>query len=250
MEITNMLLIDLGADPKVYSAEEKLLMGSFADRIKNGELHSILSECALPEEKLEEQTRINSRARDALLENMRKTAALGAELADKFSKNDGSFFADSDKDKEQLLLSGFSYLQTLTELRKDTLNAVLCIYDGMNELIELQNIYNITLARLGMINIASMAAETEGTAHDEDAIMPVILDAYDKLTDLTALTNDVKDKAVIIQHATEDTLCRALDSLAFALDLMGDRAKLDRSKVVGSALEVKRIADEVIHTYA
>jgi hypothetical protein len=33
MEITNILLNDLGADPKVYSAEEKLLIGEYAEKI-------------------------------------------------------------------------------------------------------------------------------------------------------------------------------------------------------------------------
>lgn len=250
MEITNILLNDLGADPKVYTAEEKQMMGDFADKIKAGELSALLAECALPEERLLALKASYGRCREELAEAMNKIAALAEELAGTFAKKNSIFTASlSEIERDTLLMSGFHIMQRISALREKTLDTVGSILAGMEELYSLQCVYNTTLARLGMINIAARAAETEGASYEENAIMDPILDAYDKLTDFTAFTNDMKDKAVIYQKACEERLGFALDALSRHLDLMGDGKNMSVSGIMEDAAAMKRIAADVLHTH-
>ena len=250
MEITNILLNDLGADPKVYTAEEKKLMGDFADKIKAGELSSLLAECALPEEKLEELKEKYGKNREDLIEDMKKIAALAEEIVGVFNRKSSVFTsAIPEEEKMDLLVAGVAVVKKINSLRNEALFTVGRILSGMQELYELQNVYNTTLARLGMINISARAAETVGASYDEDAIMTPILDAYDKLTDFTAFTNDMKDKAVIYRKACEERLGAALDSLSDHMDIMGDGAKLNVSGIADDAANIKRIAADVLHTH-
>ena len=250
MEITNILLNDLGADPKVYTAEEKQMMGDFADKIKAGELSSLLAECALPEEKLEELKEKYGKNREDLIEDMKKIAALAEEIVGVFNRKSSVFTsAIPDEEKMDLLVAGVAVVKKINSLRNEALFTVGRILSGMQELYELQNVYNTTLARLGMINISARAAETVGASYDEDAIMTPILDAYDKLTDFTAFTNDMKDKAVIYRKACEERLGAALDSLSDHMDIMGDGAKLSVSGIADDAANIKQIAADVLHTH-
>ena len=250
MEITNILLNDLGADPKVYTAEERQMMGEFADKIKAGELDSLLATCALPEERLCELKEKYGRNREDLIENMKNISALAEEMVGVFNKKSSIFTSAIPEDeKMDLLVRGVEVLKNIDYLRNEALFTVGRILSGMQELYELEGVYNTTLARLGMINIAARAAETEGASYDEDAIMNPILDAYDKLTDFTAFTNDMKDKAVIYQKACEVRLGEALDSLTDHMDLMDDGAKLSVSGIAEDAANIKRIAADVLHTH-
>ena len=250
MEITNILLNDLGADPKVYTAEEKKLMGDFADKIKAGELSSLIADCALPEEKLCELKEKYGRNREDLIENMKKIAALAEEIVGVFNRKSSIFTsAIPENEKMDLLVKGGDVMKKIDFLRNEALFTVGRILSGMQELYDLEGVYNATLARLGMINIAARAAETVGAAYDEDAIMNPILDAYDKLTDFTAFTNDMKDKAVIYRKACEDRLGAALDSLTDHMDIMEDGKNLSVSGIAEDAANIKRIAADVLHTH-
>lgn len=251
MEITNILLNDLGADPKVYTAEEKQMMGDFADKIKAGELSSLLAECILPEDKLAELKEKYGKNREDLIEDMKKIAILAEELVGVFNRKSSVFTsAIPEEEKMDLLVRGVAVMKNINALRNEALFTVGRILSGMQELYELQAVYNSTLARLGMLNISARAAETIGAIYDEDAIMTPILDAYDKLTDFTAFTNDMKDKAVIYRKACEERLGEALDALSEHMDLMGDGAKLSVSGIADDAANIKRIAADVLHTHA
>lgn len=250
MEITNILLNDLGADPKVYTAEEKLLIGDFADKIKAGELELLLTTCALPEEKLCELKEKYGKNREDLTENMKKIAALAEEIVGVFNRKSSIFTSAIPEDeKMDLLVKGVDVMKKIDFLRNEALFTVGRILSGMQELYDLEGVYNATLARRGMINIAARAAETDGAAYDEDAIMNPILDAYDKLTDFTAFTNDMKDKAVIYRKACEDRLGAALDSLTDHMDIMEDGKNLSVSGIAEDAASIKRIAADVLHTH-
>lgn len=250
MEITNILLNDLGADPKVYSAEEKLLIGEYAEKIKAGELSSLLASCTLPEEKLAFLKETYGKNREDLTNNMKKIADLSEKIVGVFNKKTSIFTSVlSDDEKLNLLTEGVAVLSGIDELKNEALFTVGRILSGMTELYELQAVYNETLARLGMINIAARAAETEGATYDEDAIMTPILDAYEKLTDFTAFTNDMKDKAVIYEKACEVRLGEALDSLTDHMDIMGDGANMSVAGITADAANIKRIASDVLHTH-
>jgi hypothetical protein len=250
MEITNILLNDLGADPKVYSAEEKLLIGEYAEKIKAGELSSLLASCALPEERLAFLKETYGKNREDLTKNMKKIADLSEKIVGVFNKKTSIFTSVlSDEEKLNLLTEGVAVLSGINELKNEALFTVGRILSGMTELYELQAVYNETLARLGMINIAARAAETEGAAYDEDDIMTPILDAYDKLTDFTAFTNDMKDKAVIYEKACEVRLGEALDSLTDHMDIMGDGANMSVAGITADAANIKRIASDVLYTH-
>ena len=250
MEITNILLNDLGADPKVYSAEEKLLIGEFADKIKAGELSALLASCALPEEKLSFFTETYGKNREDLANNMKKIADLSEKIVGVFNKKTSIFTsAISDGEKQTLLVEGVSVMKDIDAQMKDVLFTVGKIFSGMEELYDLQAIYNTTLARLGMINIAARAAETAGATYDEDAIMTTILDAYEKLTDFTAFTNDMKDKAVIYKKACEVRLGEALESLSCHMDIAGDGANMSVAGIADDAAKIKHVAIEMIQSH-
>jgi hypothetical protein len=129
------------------------------------------------------------------------------------------------------------------------LDKISIIYSGMTALYELQNLYNKTLAELGMISIAARAAESVGKEHDEDTIMAPILDAYEKLTDLTEFINDLKDKSVIYERASEISLGNLLDSLAIHMDLMKDGEKLNVTSIMNDTAAIKRVAEDVLKTH-
>lgn len=250
MEITNILLNDLGADPKVYSENERQQIGEMADKIIGGGLASLLSECTLPAEELASLKKSYGEARDCLITNMKKVAGLAEEIAGVFSVK-SSIFTSSlpQEEKIDLLVRGVRFSKKISELRKDMLDKILIIYSGMTRLYELEYIYNKTLAELGMINIAAKAAETLGKEYDEDAIMTPIFDAYEKLTDLTEFTNDLKDKSVIYEKATEITLGNLLDSLAIHMDLMNDGEKLNITAIMNDTAAIKRVAEDVLKTH-
>lgn len=250
MEITNILLNDLGADPKVYSEKERVRIGEMADKIIDGGLSSLLSECTLPDEKLSSLKAGYGEARDCLMSAMREVAKLAEDIAGVFSVK-SSIFTSSlpQKEKEALLVKGTSFSVRISELRKDMLDKISVIYSGMTSLYDLEYTYNKTLAELGMINIAAKAAETAGKEYDEDEIMTPILDAYEKLTDLTEFTNDLKDKSVIYEKAAEISLGNLLDSLAIHMDLMKDGDALNITAIMNDTAAIKRVAEDVLKTH-
>ena len=250
MKITNELLNELGADPKVYSEAEKKLMGESADKIINGELSALLEDCSLPENKLIELKDTYGKNRDSLLENMERFSAMAEELADIFARKSSVFAsALTESEKGEMIPKLAGMINRLAELREDTLDIISSIYSGMNELFNLQSVYNQTLADLGMISIAARAAAIFGASYDEDAIMTPILDAYDKLTDLTAFTNDLKDKAVIYEKAVEIKIGNSIHKITECADLLNDGAKLNVSGILGEASTLKQIACDVLHTH-
>lgn len=250
MKITNELLNELGADPKVYSEAEKKLMGESADKIINGELSALLEGCSLPEDKLTELKNTYGKNREGLFENMERFSSMAEELADIFARK-SSVFASSltESEKGEMIPSLANMINQLSVLRENTLDIISRIYSGMNELFDLQSVYNQTLADLGMISIAARAAETEGAVYDEDDIMNPILDAYDKLTDLTAFTNDLKDKAVIYEKAVEIKIGNSIAKITEFADLLNDGARLSISGIMGEASTLKQISADVLHTH-
>lgn len=250
MEITNALLNELGADPKVYSESEKKLMGEHADKIISGELSSLLEECSLPTEKLISLKDTYGKNRDGLLENMEKFSALAESLAGVFA-NKSSVFSSAlpENEKYEILVKIANLIEQLSVLREETLDIVSKIYFGMNELFDLQHVYNKTLAELGMISISARAAETIGVSFDEDAIMTPILDTYDKLTDLTAFTNDLKDKAVIYEKSVEVKIGNSISRITECADLDGDGENLNVSGIMNEASVLGQIARDVLHTH-
>jgi len=250
MEITKILLNDLGADPKVYSDNERAHIGEMADRIIGGELSALLSECTLPEEKLESLKKSYGEARDSLMADMREVARLAEEIAGVFSRKSTVFTASlSPEERDRLLVKGTRFSIRISELREDMLDKISVIYSGMTALYELQNLYNKTLAELGMISIAAKAAEGAGKEYDEDAIMTPILDAYEKLTSLTEFINDLKDKSVIYEKASEISLGNLLDSLAVHMDLMKDGEGLNVTSIMNDTAAIKRVAEDVLKTH-
>ena len=250
MEITNILLNDLGADPKVYSEKEKALIGEMADKIIAGELYSLLEKCALPNDRLADFKRVYGEARNGLMTDMRKVAELSEGIATVFSNKSSIFTSSlSSEEKMAMLVKGSSLSCLISDLRKDMLDKLAVIYSGMTDLYEFEYAYNKTLADLGMINIAAKAAETAGKEYDEDAIMSPILDAYEKLTDFTDFTNDIKDKSVIYEKSAEITLGNLLDSLAVHMDLMQDGEKLNITAIMSDTAAIKRVAEDVLKTH-
>ena len=250
MKITNELLNELGADPKVYSASEKKLIGEHADKILAGELQSILDTCSLPEEKLISLKNTYGKNRDGLMSNMEKFSLIAEELAGVFASKSSIFSSEfTDKEKSVMLSKVANIIEKLSVLRENTLDIILKIYAGMNELFDLQHIYNKTLADLGMISISARAAETVGASYDEDAVMTPILDAYDKLTDLTAFTNDLKDKAVIYEKAVEIKIGNSIARITDHADLVNDGANINISEIKNEAYVLKQIAADVLHTH-
>lgn len=250
MEITNVLLNDLGADPKVYSESERRLMGDFADRIIAGELSALLDECTLPEKELSALKENYGKNRDKLLGNMKKIAALAEKAASLYAGKSTIFSASlSDTERDRIVVEGVEIVRALGALRLDTLDTISYIFEGMTRLYELQNTYNLTLARLGMINIAARAAETAGASYDDDAIMTPILDAYEKLTDFTAFINDLKDKAVIYQKSAEIKLGLAFDNLAIHMDFINDGKNMNINAIMNDAATIKHIVEDVLHTH-
>ena len=251
MEITNSLLNDLGADPKVYSDAEKKKMGEYADKIIEGKLNELLEACSLPEDKLAELKNGYENAKEALISNM-TLVATEAEILAGVLANKSSIFASSlsDSEKDSILVKSASSVKKISSAREHMLLILSRIFAGMNEFFELEAVYNRTLAELGMINLSAMAAESAGATYDEDAIMPLILDAYEKLTDLTAFTNDLKDKAVIYQKAVEVRINEALSSLVLHLDFANDGKQPNINGAMDDVVKIKRIADDVIRSHA
>ena len=106
MEITNALLNDLGADPKVYSSEEKALMCEFADKIIAGELSSLLESCTLPEERLAKLRDHFSKNSDLLLADMKETAVCAEALATLYAQKSTVFVSSlSFEEKDDLIMS-------------------------------------------------------------------------------------------------------------------------------------------------
>ena len=246
MEITNSLLNDLGADPKVYSDAEKKKMGEYADKIIEGKLKVLLEAFSLPEDKLSELKNGYENAKSTLISNM-TLVSNEAELLAGVLTNKSSVFASSlsDAEKDSILVKAASSVKKISSTRENMLIILSRIFAGMNEFFELQAVYNSTLAELGMINLSAMAAE-----NDEDIIMPLILDAYEKLTDLTAFTNDLKDKAVIYQKAVEIRISDSLASLTAHLDFAGDGKQLNVVGAMDEIVKLKKIAEDVIHSHA
>ena len=246
MEITNSLLNDLGADPKVYSDAEKKKMGEYADKIIEGKLKELLEACSLPEDKLSELKNGYENTKSTLISNM-TLVANEAELLAGVLTNKSSVFASSlsDAEKDSILVKAASSVKKISSARENMLIILSRIFAGMNEFFELQAVYNSTLAELGMINLSAMAAE-----NDEDVIMPLILDAYEKLTDLTAFTNDLKEKAVIYQKAVEIRISDSLASLTAHLDFAGDGKQLNVVGAMDEIVKIKKIAEDVIHSHA
>ena len=250
MKITNELLNELGADPKVYSAVEKELMGNNADKIIKGELQSLLDSCSLPEEKLNSLKDTYGKNRDDLLKNMESFAHVSEELAGVFTSKNSIFASEfTESEKSTILIKLANITENLSALREETLDIIAKIYSGMNELFDLQHIYNKTLADLGMISIAVRAAETSGSSYDEDAIMNPIMDTYDKLTDLTAFTNDLKDKAVIYEKAVEIKIGNSIAKISEFSDLTNDGANINIPEIKNEASIIKQIAADVLHTH-
>lgn len=250
MKITNELLNELGADPKVYSADEKELMGKHANKIIAGELKSLLGTCSLPEEKLNLLKDTYGKNRDSLLENMKRFSLMAEELAGAFTSKNSIFSSEfSENEKNTILIKIANIIEKLSALREETLDIITKIYSGMNELFELQHIYNKTLADLGMISISARAAETVGASYDEDTVMTPILDAYDKLTDLTAFTNDLKDKAVIYEKAVEIKIGNSIAKITESSDLINDGASINITEIKNEAAVIKQIAADVLHTH-
>ena len=250
MKITNELLNELGADPKVYSASEKELIGTNADKIIKGELDSLLNSCTLPEEKLYSLKVTYGKNRDDLLKNMESFSLMAEELAGVFASKSSIFASEfTESEKSSMLLKTANIIERLSSLREETLDIIARIYSGMNELFDLQHIYNQTLADLGMINIAARAAETEGAEYDEDDIMTPILDAYDKLTDFTAFTNDLKDKAVIYEKAVEIKIGNSIARITDHSDIVNDGANININEIKSEASVLRQIAANVLHTH-
>lgn len=245
MNITNELLNELGADPKVYSEAEKIKMGEYADKIIEGKLSGLLEACCLPEDKLATLKSSYESAKLTLMSNM-TLVANEAELLASVLANKSSIFVSSlsDTEKDSILVKAVNSIKKISSARENMLTVLSRIFAGMNELFELQAVYNRTLAELGMINLSAMAAES-----DEDIIMPLILDAYEKLTDLTAFTNDLKDKAVIYQKAVEVRINEALSSLSVHLDFANDGKAFDANGAMEDIVKIKRIAEDVIHSH-
>ena len=250
MKITNELLNELGADPKVYSASEKELMGEYADKILAGELQSILDTCSLPEEKLISLKETYGQNRDNLLKNMESFSIIAEELAGAFINKSSIFSSEfTDKEKSVILSTVADIIEKLSALRENTLDIISKIYAGMNDLFDLQHVYNKTLADLGMISISARAAETVGASYDEDAVMTPILDAYDKLTDLTAFTNDLKDKAVIYEKAVEVKIGNSIAKITELSDIANDGSNINISEIKNEASVLRQIAADVLHTH-
>ena len=246
MEITNKLLNDLGADPKVYSDSEKKKMGEYADKIALGKLPELLDACALPEDKLSELKKGYENAKSILISNMTIVSSEANTLADILSTKSSIFPSSlSDSERDNILVKAASSVNKISSTQENMLTILSHIFNGLNEFFELQAVYNSTLAELGMINLSAMAAE-----NDEDIIMPLILDAYEKLTDLTAFTNDLKDKAVIYQKAVEIRISDSLSSLTAHLDFAGDGKHLNISGAMNEIVKIKKIAEDVIHSHA
>lgn len=246
MKITNELLNELGADPKVYSEDEKIKMGEYAEKIIGGRLRELLDNCSLPEDKLSALKNEYENAKSTLISNM-TLVANEAEILAGILANKSSIFGSalSESEKDTILVKAVSSIKKISSAREDMLTVLSRIFAGMNEFFELQAVYNRTLAELGMINLSAMAAN-----NDEDVIMPHILDAYEKLTDLTAFTNDLKDKAVIYQKAVEVRINEALSSLSVHLDFINDGNSFDASGAMDDVVKIKRIAEDVIHSHA
>ena len=250
MEITNALLNELGADPKVYSEAERHLMGEYADRIIGGELPSLLEECKLPKDTLAGLKDEYGKNRDSLMASMRRILTLADELPGVFESKSSIFTsALSDEEKCDLVTEAAQIMREIVDLREDMLDSILFIYRGMEDLYDLQNEYNSTLARLGIISIAAKAAETAGAVYDEDSVMTPILEAYEELTDFTAFTNDLKDKAVIYEKSVEIKMGHFIDSLAVSLDLHGDGKGLSVKGVNEDAARLRLIAEDVLKTH-
>ena len=246
MEITNSLLNDLGADPKVYSDAEKKKMGEYADKIIEGKLNELLEACSLPEDKLAELKSGYEHAKSTLISNMTMVVSESKALADILSSKSSIFSSSlSDSEKDSILVRAASSVNNISSTRENMLTILSHIFNGLNEFFDLQAVYNSTLAELGMINLSAMAAE-----NDEDIIMPLILDAYEKLTDLTAFTNDLKDKAVIYQKAVEIRISDSLASLTAHLDFAGDGKQLNVVGAMDEIVKIKKIAEDVIHSHA
>ncbi len=245
MNITNELLNELGADPKVYSEAEKIKMGEYAEKIIKGKLDELLATCSLPEDKLATLKSSYESAKLTLMSNM-TLVANEAELLASVLANKSSIFVSSlsDTEKDSILVKAVNSIKKISSARENMLTVLSRIFAGMNELFELQAVYNRTLAELGMINLSAIAAES-----DEDIIMPLILDAYEKLTDLTAFTNDLKDKAVIYQKAVEVRINEALSSLSVHLDFANDGKAFDANGAMEDIVKIKRIAEDVIHSH-
>ena len=249
MEITTKLLADLGADPKIYSAEERIRMGEYADKVIGGELSAIVNAIKFPTDDFNSAKKMYGDRLASLMDTVRSISAEADKLADLLSQKNSIFTSEISETERSSILSGASVvIESINALREKALDHVFVILSVMNELFDIQHVYNKGLAELGLISIAAQAAQAQGVEYDEEKIIGCIVDAYEKLCDLTAFTNDLKDKAVICQTAAEEKILDSVTSITKSLDFANDGASMNTSAAINEVIKIKNTVADVLHS--
>ena len=121
MEITTKLLSDLGADPKIYSAEERIRMGEYADKVIGGELSAIVNAIKFPTDDFNSAKKMYGDRLASLMDTVSSISAEADKLADLLSHKNSIFtseISESEKSSVCIIYPSESYISHIRSASK------------------------------------------------------------------------------------------------------------------------------------
>lgn len=247
MKITNDILANKGIDPALFTYEEKQKIGHIIDQISDlGKEKSLVSIFPSYDDSFSKEATICKNANsarssvDSILKDIIKVLEEMASIPSSMNNIFSTGISKHDTDK--ILHESALKMNILHSHINNALHYIGEMYSSVALLSEIQLKYNSALYELGLINVAiKFSGKIES-----DEIFEAINTAFERLNDITAFINDLKDRAVIGETALEKKIPSALKEISSQLDFNNDGAELNTTKMLDAIILAKQLVTTVI----
>ena len=244
MKITKEDLINCGIDPSLYNSNDMSAIENNADRIKNGELSSLLSEISArhPNEKaLKDNT---DAERLAVIERIKELSSLLDTVYELCCQKQSIFSSSLSPDEiDKILVGSMHAFNKMFEVKDKALDGISAMFSFKQQLAEIHAEYNQKLYRAGMINAAFAVVSPD---EDNSEIIDASSNAFEMFNDLTEFINDTNDRIIIFDEAINHKLAKSWADITLYLDFEGDGANINTQKVRSSIESAKQILKDVV----
>lgn len=244
MKITKNDLINLGIDPSIYDSSDMKMIETNADVIIDGKLPTLLVQISAPSP-LEAQYKADAEeTRRDIVELLKKIEACLDGIYEICSSKQSIFASSLTSDEvARILEDSLAKLNVIFVAREDILDLIMRIVRTVDGLSEIQALYSQRLYNAGMLN-AAFAAVYPDKPRDEIRSVSAVL--FERLNGITSFINDLTDRGVIFQEATEFKLACHLDTIVTQLDFDNDGASINVSNTMSAILSAKQLIRNVI----
>lgn len=248
MEINDCQFIENGTGNSVYTGDDKEKISLYAQRIQNGELRALISERSSSPNGYLGLKSFYLKLFDAAKAKASDISREAETLISTLSNGKAFFsFSISDEERQRMLYATSLAIRRIYALRDEILYYISSAYNRTDELLRLQNQYNLNIAALEMTKLAySMIKEKYASDESASELSGALSQELSLSAQVSAFIDTVYSLASAYEDAIEKSIYRMLNDLADSADLSGNGARLEPSKAIEFAMNIKNTASNII----